>query len=111
MKNFPETFNPTTYNDLKQQRLLSRQVAYLRHHIYESMLKNDFSIPENCSISVQEVPMGQLTTFNPSTEAVKIIVKELTDLGWKVNIGYGGNVLWVYYGDQRPRNYVVSHEI
>ena len=55
--------------------------------------------------------MGQLTTFNPSTEAVKIIVKELTDLGWKVNIGYGGNVLWVYYGDQRPRNYVVSHEI
>lgn len=103
MKKFPELMTPDNIsfiNDAKTRRKL----CYIRRYIYESILSENFSIPENCGINLQNIEMGHLAepTFKIDNKLIDIIVQELKQLGWEVTLTYGGTMLFVYTKDNKP---------
>jgi hypothetical protein len=100
METFPETF---TVNCNLSEHKNTRLTEYLRKYIYETMIGPYFSIPDNCGISLMEIPTGTIPSqYVFPISIVNEVQKELEKLGWKTHLGYGNTVLFVFTADKVP---------
>lgn len=104
MHSFPDTLTPTSIKENKQELITARETAYTRRYIYESLLKTEFSIPDNCGINLQNIPMGETMEikFSPAMSIIEQIRGELTNIGFDTTIGYGNTVLFVHTKEEQP---------
>ena len=103
MKKFPDKLNPNNLKLFKKYNK-ERQICYVRRYIYEKMLSDDFTIPDNCSIDLQKLNIGDLGEihYKIDPEIISRVQKELETLGWCTTLAYGGTVLFIYTKDDKP---------
>lgn len=101
MNNFPSVLKPG-YD--KEKLKFEQQLQYWRKYIYESMLNDSFTIPNNCGINLQGICTGSITTneYQIDTKILSHISDELKNLGWDTTSSYGNSILFVYPKGIKP---------
>lgn len=107
MKSFPSHLTPDNMKNLKTYKL-NREIAYSRRYVYETMLSTTFTIPENCGINLQNIPMGDVmgSSFSLRDDILKQICKELEDAGFETTVAYGNTMLFVHFKGSKPSQVV-----
>lgn len=112
MRSFPSHLTPDNIKNLKNLAN-QRELMYIRRHIYESMLLNTFSIPDNCGINLQDVYMGKVIPkkFKLNDRLLSEISSELHTLGFETALCYGDTVLFVYTPGTTPPQLINCSEL
>jgi len=107
MKTFPSSLTPENLTHLRDLAR-RRRLAYMRRYVYENMLSDSFSIPENCGINLQQIETGSLVSrqYSVDISLIGLIQKELENNGWKTALGYGNTMLFVYTENNKPKDLI-----
>lgn len=99
MKEFPECLNvknKESFRDITYNRIL----CYLRKQLYEHIIGND----ENNYFDFDKFRKSYSITQDDNNKMVNTVVKELTELGWKCKLSFGGTGLFIYSTENPPSN-------
>jgi hypothetical protein len=91
MKEFPIIVNVKNKNSFSDYAY-ERTICYLRRDIYDHILNHT------------ENEFFDLDKFNRQydTNMINLIIKELSEHGWKCKVSFGGTALFIYSTDKPP---------
>lgn len=97
MKEFPEKLTPENKERFSSYRY-TRVLAYLRKEITELVLLGD----ENSYFELDKFSRNYKVETSEMLSMIKIVSKELEELGWKTKTSFGGTGLFIYSSENPP---------
>ena len=97
MKEFPECLNVKNKKAFENIRY-SRIVCYLRKELYEHMIGND----ENNYFDIDKFSSTYSVELDDKNKMINKIIEELSELGWKCRLSFGGTGLFIYSSENPP---------
>ena len=98
MKNFPSSLNVNNKENFDKLRY-NRFLSYLRRDVYEHIINNE----EHDYFDLEKFDKNHYKNMEKSIQIVEIIVKELSELGWKCKLSYGQTALFIYSTENPPK--------
>lgn len=101
MKEFPDILN-VKHKEQFNVIYINRVLCYLRKEIYEHVIRED----ENTYFDLEK--FGRVYFENKKNredlinKLVDDIIPEITNLGWKCKISFGGTALFIYSSENPP---------
>lgn len=98
MKEFPDILNVSNKSNF-EVICYDRNLCYLRRELYEHIIRYDednyFDIEKFCSnFHIKKLEIESM---------IQKAITELTSIGWKCKLSYGGTALFIY-SDKIPKN-------
>lgn len=99
MKEFPPNLNVDNKDNFTIMHS-NRILCYLRRDIFEHMIRED----ENSYFDINIFAKKYNSSKNKEVidNIVKTIIEELSELGWKCKLSFGGTGLFIYSTDKPP---------
>jgi len=97
MKEFPQFLNIKNIELFKDIRY-NRIVCYLRKQLYEHMIGND----ENNYFDIDKFSTTYNVKLDDKDQMINKIITELSQLGWKCKLSFGGTGLFIYSSENPP---------